>query len=84
MKPTNLFCQLLDKYQAAFSASSEDIGHTELITMDIDTGMSQPVSQRPYTLPLKHHDWVKKEIEKISGWNVQVSLRRASAHGPAP
>ena len=59
------FCQLLDKYQVAFSTSSEDIGHTELITMDIDTGMSQPLSQRPYTLPLKHHDWVKKEIEQL-------------------
>ena len=35
-----LFCQLLDKYQAAFLSSSEDIGHTELITMDIDTGIS--------------------------------------------
>ena len=33
--------------------------------MDIDTGMSQPVSQRPYTLPLKHHNWVKKEIEQL-------------------
>ena len=33
--------------------------------MDIDTGISQPVSQRPYTLPLKHHDWVKKEIEQL-------------------
>ena len=59
------FCQLLDKYQAAFSTSSEDIGHTELITMNIYTGISQPVSQRPYTLPLKHHDWVKKEIEQL-------------------
>ena len=59
------FHQLLNKYQAAFSSSSEDIGHTELITMDIDMGMSQPVSQRPYTLPLKHHDWVKKEIEQL-------------------
>ena len=34
------FCQLLKKYQAAFSNSSKDIDHTELITMDIDTGMS--------------------------------------------
>ena len=41
------FCQLFDKYQAALSTSSEDIGHSELITMDIDTGLSQPVSQRP-------------------------------------
>ena len=52
-KTQESFCQLLDKYQAAFSTSSEDISHTELITMDIDTGLSQPVSQRPYTLPLK-------------------------------
>ena len=59
------FHQLLNKYQAAFSTSSEDIGHTELITMDIDTGMSQPVSEQPYTLSLKHHDWVKKEIEQL-------------------
>ena len=75
------FHQLLDKYQAAFSSSSEDIGHTQLITMDIDTGMNQPISQRPYTLPLKHHDWVKEEIEQIE--HVQVSLKRASAHEPA-
>ena len=34
------FCQLLNKYQAAFSTSSEDISHTKLITMDIDTGLS--------------------------------------------
>ena len=34
------FCHLLDKYQGAFSTSSEDIGHTELITMDIHTGLS--------------------------------------------
>ena len=34
------FHQLLNKYQAAFSTSSKDIGHTELITMDIDTGLS--------------------------------------------
>ena len=64
-KTCESFCQLLDKYQAAFSTSSKDISHTKLITMDIDTGLSQPVSQRPYTLPLKHHDWVKKEIEQL-------------------
>ena len=39
-KTCKSFCQLLNKYQAAFSSSSKDIGHTELITMDIDTGIS--------------------------------------------
>ena len=31
--------------------------------MDVDTGDSLPVSSRPYTLPLKHYEWVQKEIE---------------------
>ena len=31
--------------------------------MDIDTGDSLPISQRPYSLPLKHTAWVQKEIE---------------------
>ena len=29
--------------------------------MDVDTGDSPPVSSRP--LPLKHYEWVQKEIE---------------------
>lgn len=31
--------------------------------MDIDMGDSLPVNQRPYTLLLKHHEWVKSGIE---------------------
>ena len=31
--------------------------------MDIDTGDSPPVSSRPCTLPLKHYEWVQKEIK---------------------
>ena len=33
--------------------------------MDVDTGDRQPVSLRPYTLPLKHYEWVHKEIESL-------------------
>ena len=31
--------------------------------MDVHTGDSPPLSSRPYTLPLKHYEWVQKEIE---------------------
>ena len=48
-----------------FSRGNEDIGRTQLITMDIDTGDSPPVSSRPYTLALKHHQWVQDEIETL-------------------
>ena len=30
--------------------------------MEIDTGDSPPITQRPYTLPLKHATWVQKEL----------------------
>ena len=33
--------------------------------MDIDTGDSPPVCQRPYNLPLKHREWVQKELETL-------------------
>ena len=31
--------------------------------MEIDTGDSLPITQKPYTLPLKHATWVQKELE---------------------
>ena len=46
-------------------SSNEDIWRTQLITMDIDTGDSPPVSSHPYTLALKHHQWVQEEIETL-------------------
>ena len=33
--------------------------------MDIPTGDSPPVTQRPYTLALKHVQWVQEEIEVL-------------------
>ena len=59
------FDGLCEKYPTIFSRGNEDIGRTQLITMDIDTGDSPPVSSRPYTLALKHHQWVQSEIETL-------------------
>ena len=59
----NKFRSLCNEFEDIFSKSSEDIGHTPLVTMDIDTGNSPPVCQKPYSLPLKHVEWVQKELE---------------------
>ena len=59
------FDVLCEKYPKVFSKGNEDIGRTQLVTMDIDTGDSPPVSSRPYTLALKHHRWVQEEIETL-------------------
>ena len=59
------FKELCNRYPNVFSKSNTDIGRTKLVTMDIDTGDSKPICQKPYTLPLKHYEWVKKEIDTL-------------------
>ena len=59
------FEELCEEYGEAFPKNNEDISRTKLVRMDIDTGDSPPVSSRPYTLPLKHYEWVQREIESL-------------------
>ena len=59
------FEALCEQQHEAFSKNNKDIGRTQLIEMEIDTGDSLPVAQSPYTLPLKHYDWVCQEIETL-------------------
>ena len=59
------FEELCSQFPEVFSTNNKDIGHTNLITMDINTGDSPPSAKKPYTLPLKHYDWVQQEIESL-------------------
>ena len=59
------FKELCESFPEVFSKNSEDIGRTNLITMDIDTGEHPPICQKPYTLALKHYEWVQKEVEQL-------------------
>ena len=56
---------LCEEQHEAFSKNNQDIGKTQLIEMEINTGGSVPLAQSPYTLPLKHYDWVRKEIKTL-------------------
>ena len=63
------FVELCEEYKDIFSKDSSDIGKTPLITMEIKTGDSPLVCQRPYNLPLKHVDWVQKRVKYTrKGW----------------
>ena len=66
------FKELCDKYKDIFSTDSSDIGKTPLIEMEIDTSDRPPITQRPYTLPLKHATWVQKELEILEKAGVIV------------
>ena len=59
------FEEMCDRHIEAFLKNNKDIGRTTLIELEIDTGDSLPVAQNSYTLPLKHHKWVRKEIETL-------------------
>ena len=59
------FEELCEEYGHAFSKNNEDHSRTKLVKKDIDTEDRPPVSSRPYTLPLKHYEWVQREIESL-------------------
>ena len=59
----NAFKKLCNEFKDIFSVDLSDIGKTPLVEMEIDTGDSPPITQKPYTLPLKHAKWVQKELE---------------------
>ena len=59
------FEEMCKQQHEAFSKNNKDIGRTQLIEIEIDTGDSLPVAQSPYTLSLKHYDWVRQEIETL-------------------
>ena len=59
------FNQMTSRYETIFSKDSADIGKTPLVQMEIDTGDHPPISQRPYTLALKHVEWVRQKLETL-------------------
>ena len=75
------FEELCSQFPEVFSTNNEDIGHTNLITMDIDTGDSPPSAKKPYTLPLKHYDSVQQEIGSLERAGV---ITRSVSPGASP
>ena len=56
---------LLGTFKDQFAKDKMTIGTTPLTQMSIDTGDSDPVSQKPYPIAMKHFNWVKEEINKL-------------------
>ena len=56
---------LLKEYELQFTKDETSIGTTPLTNMTVDIGNSDPVSQKPYPITMKHYQWVKEELEKL-------------------
>ena len=66
------FRDLCTEFIDIFSTDSGDIGKTLLLEVEIDTGDSPPITQKPYTLPLKHTEGVQRELEILEKAGVIV------------
>ena len=66
---------LLKEYESQFTKDETSIGIAPLTRMMIDTGPSNPVSQKPYPIAMKHYQWVKGEIGKLLAPKVICSSR---------
>ena len=63
---------MFTEFKDIFSTDSGDIGKTPLLEVEIDMGDSLPITQKPYTLPLKHTEWVQRELEILEKAGVIV------------
>ena len=68
----NAFKDLCTEFNDIFFTDLGDIGKTPLLEVEIDTGDSLPITQKPYTLPLKHTTWVQRELEILEKAGVIV------------
>ena len=56
---------LLRTFKDQFVKDKMTIGTTPLTQMSIDMRDSDPDSQKPYPIAMKHYNWVKEEINKL-------------------
>ena len=56
---------LLWEYESQYAKDETSIGTTPLTSMTIDTCTSEPVSQKPYPIAMKHYQWVNDKREKL-------------------
>ena len=56
---------LPQEYESQFAKDETTIGTTPSTSITIDIGNSDPVSQKPYPIAMKHYQWVKEEIKRL-------------------
>ena len=76
-------------------ANQTYVNKEQEVSVEIDTSDSLPITQKPYTLPLKHTTWVQRELEllekagvivrSVSPWaNPIVIVPKRTAPGEPP
>ena len=69
-EPQQAFNKFCEEYKDIFSLPSGWYRSYKSTFYDIDTGEYPPITQKPYTLPLKHSQLDCEELEMLEkGWN---------------
>ena len=66
---------LLKGYKLQFAKDETSIRTTPFTQMTINTGNSDPASQKPDPIAMKHYQWMKEEIENLLAAKVIHSSR---------
>ena len=77
---------LLKEYETQFAKDETSIGTTPLTEMTINTGNSEPISQKPYPIAMKNYQWVKGRNRKTthSEGHMQQQVKLVSTHNCSP
>ena len=65
---------LLKEYASQFMKDETSIGMTPLTEMTINTGTSDPVSQKPYPITMKNYQWVKVRLKNYSQQSLYAAV----------
>ena len=74
---------LLKEYESQFAKDETSIGTMPLMEMTIDTGNSDPISQKPYPITMKNYQCVKEEITHSKG-HLQQLVMLVSTYSCSP
>ena len=61
---------LLIEYQDIFIGPDGNLGHTDLVQHEIDTGNAKPVKQPPRRVPIAQREIIEKELDKMLTQNI--------------
>lgn len=56
---------LIFENQDLFAAKDSELGHTDTVKMEINTGKHEPIKLRPYRTPLRNQEVVDKAIDEM-------------------
>ena len=74
---------LLKEYETQFAKDETSIGTTPLTELTIDTGDSEPVSQKLYPIAMKNYQWVNRKTTHSKGYS-QQQIQLVSTHNCSP